>query len=73
LKHYHKQEIEPTMGLNELGPLNICLKLEIRPTMGQRKERPTMGQSEIFLPFFFFFFWQHLLHSTAQDKTNKKK
>jgi hypothetical protein len=30
-----------------------------------------MGQREIFLPFFFF--WQHLLHSTAQDKTNKRK
>jgi len=49
------------MGLNELGPLNMCLKLEIGPTMGQRKERPTMGQREI------------LLHSIAQDKTNKRR
>jgi len=39
--------------------------------LGQRKEGPTMGQREIFLPFFFF--WQHLLHRTAQDKTNKRK
>jgi hypothetical protein len=45
------------MGLNELGPLNMCLKLEIGPTMGQRKEGPTMGQREIFLFFFFFFFF----------------
>jgi hypothetical protein len=62
------------MSLNELGPLNICLKLEIWPTIGPRKEEPTMGQREIFLFFFFpFFCLQHLLHSTTQDKRNKRK
>jgi hypothetical protein len=28
---------EPAKGLNGLGPLNICLKLEIGTTMGQRE------------------------------------
>jgi hypothetical protein len=31
------------MGLNELEPLNICLKLEIGLTMGQRKEGTETG------------------------------
>jgi hypothetical protein len=34
---------EPTNDLNELGLLNICLKLEIGLAMSQRKEGPTMG------------------------------
>jgi hypothetical protein len=32
----------PTMGLNELGPLNIYLKLKIGPTMGQREKSQQM-------------------------------
>jgi hypothetical protein len=47
----------PTMGLNELGPLNIYLKLEIGPTIGQREIFPSS--------FFLFLVLQHILHSTA--------
>jgi hypothetical protein len=58
LNIYFKVEIgpkrkEPTNDLNGFEPLNICLKLEIGPIMGNRKEGLTMGEREIF-PFFFF-------------------
>jgi hypothetical protein len=59
------------MDLNELGPLNIYLKLEIGP----KKRRANCGPKRDFFPplFFFILFYLQHLHSIAQDKTNKRK
>jgi hypothetical protein len=55
--------------LNELGPLNICHKLEIRPTMGQKK-RANCGQNDTS----FFFFDKLLASSDASGpKQNQRK
>jgi hypothetical protein len=65
-------------GLKGLEPLNICLKLEIWPAMGQKEDKlaflnissskkfeATMGKkgfSSSFLFFFFFFFFLQVQH-----------
>jgi hypothetical protein len=59
--------------LNELGPLNICHKLEIRPTIGQREEGQLWPKGYLIFFFFFFLisFW-HLLMLLDQNKNNEK-
>jgi len=79
----------PTMGLYELGPLNICFKLYIgpkkkEPTNGlnglgplniclKLEIGPTMGQREIFLHFFFFGNIFFIVQQKKNRQTKKKK
>jgi hypothetical protein len=63
---------ETIKSLNELRPLNICLKLEIGPTMGQGEKGQLWARD-----FFFFFFCVNkrlgFWNNTSKPKNRKER
>jgi hypothetical protein len=84
MTNYGPKRIEPTMSLNELEPLTICLKIKSGPTMGQKEEGQLWAKERFPFSFLFFsflfgcfsfhrFFFNVQVTITITTETNERK